>query len=96
DEHEYECVECGISLDVDGLCEDCRYEDCYNDMWDEVYIGEADFADPSGISALRAASQSNPRNLPCPNCGRENVLTPADKARGYQCDHCANEAEMGY
>lgn len=48
-------------------------------------------------SALRASTKRNPRNLPCPTCKRENVLTPADKARGYQCDHCADAAEgIGY
>lgn len=46
-------------------------------------------------SALRAATKSNPRNLPCPNCKRRNVLTPEDRARGYQCDACANRAESG-
>ena len=54
-----------------------------------------DFADPGGRSALRAASRTNPRNLPCPNCGRKNVLTPADRALGYQCDSCADQAEQG-
>jgi hypothetical protein len=44
-------------------------------------------------SALRAPSRGNPRNLPCPTCKRENVLTPADRARGYQCDHCARAEE---
>lgn len=53
------------------------------------------FADPGGRSALRAASRSNPRNLPCPTCGRPNRLTPADVARGYQCDSCADAAEFG-
>lgn len=51
------------------------------------------FADPGGRSALRAASKSNPRNLPCPTCGKKNRLTPADRARGYQCDACADRAE---
>ena len=46
-------------------------------------------------SALRAASKSNPRNLPCPTCGEENRLTPADRARGYQCDSCADRDERG-
>lgn len=55
------------------------------------------FANPSGNSALRAASKRNPRNLPCPTCKEPNRLTPADKARGYQCDACANRDEgMGY
>jgi hypothetical protein len=51
------------------------------------------FADPGGRSALRAANKRNPRNLPCPTCGRENMLTPADRARGYQCDYCADADE---
>jgi len=55
-----------------------------------------DFADPGGNSALRAATPSNPRNLPCPTCGSENRLTPADKALGYQCDTCADLAERGW
>lgn len=55
------------------------------------------FANPGGNSALRAASKRNPRNLPCPTCKAPNRLTPADKARGYQCDECANRDEgMGY
>jgi hypothetical protein len=53
------------------------------------------FADPGGNSALRAADANNPRNLPCPNCRQPNRLTPADKARGYQCDACADLAERG-
>lgn len=48
------------------------------------------FADPGGNSALYAANESNPRNLPCPTCGTENVLTPRDVAAGYQCDRCAD------
>jgi hypothetical protein len=54
-----------------------------------------EFADPGGNSALRAATRTNPRNLPCPNCERPNRLTPADRARGYQCDTCADKAERG-
>ena len=52
-----------------------------------------DFADPGGSSALRAASASNPRNLPCPTCGEPDRLTPADIAHGYQCDACADAEE---
>lgn len=52
-----------------------------------------DFADPGGNSALRAATKDNPRNLPCPTCGAENVLTPKDRDLGYQCNGCANAAE---
>ena len=54
------------------------------------------FADPGGNSALRRASASNPRNKPCPNCGEPNVLTQADVDLHYQCDRCADQAEMGY
>lgn len=57
---------------------------------------DLDFADPGGRSALRAASKRNPRNLPCPNCGAKNVLTPADRARGCQCDRCADRVEGTY
>jgi hypothetical protein len=53
------------------------------------------FADPGGNSALRAASRSNPRNLPCPTCHEPNRLTPADRRTGYQCDRCADRAEAG-
>ena len=69
------------------------------DYWAEEeheLIDGVGFADPGGESALRASSKTNPRNLPCPNCGRDNMLTPIDKQRGYQCDICANETEMGY
>ena len=54
------------------------------------------FADPGGRSALRAAGPGNPRNLPCPTCGAKNVLTPKDRALGYQCDACADRAERGW
>ena len=53
------------------------------------------FADPGGRSALRAASKCNPRNLPCPTCKTPNRLTPADRARGYQCNACADRNEGG-
>jgi hypothetical protein len=53
----------------------------------------SDFRRPYGNSALRRASGSNPRNLPCPTCGKPDRLTPADKAKGYQCDECADREE---
>lgn len=56
---------------------------------------DCDFAEPGGRSALRAARKGNPRNRSCPNCKTRNVLTPADVARGYQCDRCADRAERG-
>lgn len=62
---------------------------------DYDFDDDMDFAEPGGRSALRAASHDNPRNLPCPTCGRENVLTPRDRDLGYQCNRCADQAE-GY
>jgi len=47
-------------------------------------------------SALRAESADNPRNLPCPNCGKPDRLTPKDQRLGYQCDECAEAAEQGF
>jgi hypothetical protein len=64
------------------------------DDYDRDY--DCDFAEPGGRSALRAASRSNPRNLPCPTCERPNVLTPRDRSLGYQCDRCADAMERGY
>jgi hypothetical protein len=66
-----------------------------NDYDDDPRDFDCDFADPGGRSALRAASKSNPRNRPCPNCKRKNVLTPKDVALGYQCDSCADSLERG-
>jgi len=65
----------------------------YDDYEDDDHI---DFADPGGKSALRAATPSNPRIHPCPTCKRPNKLTPADVARGYQCDRCADAVENGW
>ena len=58
------------------------------------YGGHYQFEKPG--SALRKATKYNPRNLPCPTCGKANRLTPADKAHGYQCDECADRAESMY
>ena len=66
----------------------------YPDRWDDENDREQ-FADPGGRSALRASSQRNPRDLPCPTCGEPNRITPADRARGYQCDSCADRDEGG-
>ena len=57
------------------------------------YDDRSEFADPGGNSALRRATRRNPRNLPCPTCGAENVLTRADVNRHYQCDRCADADE---
>jgi len=79
---DYMCGRCEMGDD------DCEYDE------DEELIDGVGFAQEG--SALRAATATNPRNLPCPNCGTENVLTPIDRQRGYQCDACANAAERGY
>jgi hypothetical protein len=75
-----------------------REEDDWEGNWDGEEDGDGPidgvgFADPGGRSALRAETEDNPRNLPCPNCGTPNVLTPIDRQRGYQCDRCADRAE---
>lgn len=71
------------------------FDQCWDDALD--YDGSPlEFADPGGNSALRAASPSNPRNLPCPTCGQPNRLTPKDQRLGYQCDTCADRMERGY
>jgi hypothetical protein len=66
----------------------------YDDYYDDEY--DCDFADPGGRSALRAASASNPRIYPCPTCDSPNRLTRKDVDLGYQCDSCADRAEMGW
>lgn len=63
------------------------------DPYDEDYHK---FAEPGGRSALRAASRTNPRNLPCPDCGQPNRLTPKDRALGYCCNECADRNERGF
>ncbi len=62
------------------------------DETDEEYARRV-FANPGGNSSLRAAGPGNPRDLPCPTCKRPNMLTPADRRLGYQCDSCADQAE---
>lgn len=62
----------------------------------DEYDDEPRFARPGSNSALRAAHKGNPRNLPCPTCHAPNRLTPADRARGYQCDRCADACERGW
>jgi hypothetical protein len=85
------------------MYEDDEYDEEFGDEWEDDFdydeeslIDGVGFADPGGRSALRAATEDNPRNLPCPNCGRENMLTPIDRARGYQCDICADACERGF
>lgn len=75
-----------------------RYYDDYEpyDDYDDYRMRVEMFADPSGGSALRRATATNPRNLPCPTCGEPDRLTPADVRMGYQCDTCADAAEGGW
>ena len=73
-------------VDYDG-------DDYYTE--DEDLIDGVGFADPGGNSCLRAETPTNPRNLPCPDCGAENVLTPKDVAAGYCCNRCADRNERG-
>lgn len=88
--------------DLPFCSEDCAdlwmtRDEC-SSLWEDeedYLIDGVGFADPGGHSALRAATPSNPRNLPCPTCGRPNMLTPIDRQRGYQCDICADAAERG-
>lgn len=69
------------------------YSDDYEpDEWDSMVDT---YADPGSGSALRRATKRNPRNLPCPTCKGRNLLTPADRAAGYQCDACADRDERG-
>lgn len=82
--------------------EPCDDEDDHDiepddDRWDgeEDLIDGVGFADPGGRSSLRAATRNNPRNLPCPTCGKPNRLTPLDRRRHYQCNQCADRAERG-
>lgn len=87
----HEIVDALDEIDEDNghiaQCPECGYE-----MRNCLCI---QFADPGGNSALRAASASNPRNLPCPECGEPDRLTPADRDLGYRCDQCADRAERG-
>ena len=95
--------DCHFSMADKGLIDDYAFtaqglglihEDPYDcDDRDGYLIDGVGFADPGGRSALRAATRRNPRNLPCPTCREPNRLTPLDRARGYQCDECADRAE---
>lgn len=68
-------------------------EDYYdNEEWDWRVDR---FADPGGTSALHPSTKDDPRVLSCPTCGWPNRLTGRDKAKGYQCDSCADANEQG-
>lgn len=94
----YDC-ECYYNDPKDD-CDCCCHQDTFDkddvDYDPEYKIDGVGFADPGGRSALRAETRDNPRDCSCPNCGRENILTRIDRARGYQCDRCADAAECGW
>jgi hypothetical protein len=73
-------------------------DDIFDEDYEEEFNDEdgIDFAIPGGRSALRAETPDNPRNRPCPTCGRKDQLTPKDVALGYQCDTCADQDEGGF
>ena len=71
------------------------YDDYLDELLDDKERLE-EFQDPGGNSALRRATPENPRNLPCPTCGRPNMLTPKDVALHYQCDRCADLDEIPF
>ena len=84
--------------DFDAHADQDTFDDCppYRGGFHDYDDGDrSEFADPGGRSALRRATRDNPRDRPCPTCGRDNMLTPKDVALGYQCDICADVAE-GY
>lgn len=81
-------------MEYEASCE-AREASRYSDD-DDYLIDGVGFADPGGHSALRAETDDNPRNLPCPTCGSPNRLTPLDRARGYQCNSCADKEERGW
>ena len=68
----------------------------YDDEDDYDYDGEDDIQFMQKGSALRCATENDPRIHPCPTCGESNRLTLQDKRLGYQCDSCADRAERGY
>lgn len=90
--------------DMDSMSDEDWDEYGAEKMMDREYYGrgqsydgdlDLDFADPGGNSALRAATSSNPRDRPCPDCERKNVLTREDERLGYCCDRCAERKERG-
>lgn len=78
------------NFDCSPDSEDPFERETRSEMWD------LDFQDPGGNSALRRATENNPRNLPCPTCKEPNRLTPADVTLRYQCDFCADRDERGF
>ena len=61
--------------------------------YDQEYDYDCEFAEPGSNSALRAATDDNPRDRPCPTCHWPNRLTSRDVQLGYQCNRCADACE---
>ena len=70
-------------------------EDWGGEEQDDYLIDGVGFQDENGVSSLRAATENNPRDRPCPQCGTADVLTRIDERQHYVCDRCAERAE-GY
>ena len=88
--NEDQCVTCEYVEECEGDLRDCDlffFEDDYSGLNPNYHSSQ--FRDPGGRSALRAGNPVHP----CPTCGRENMLTDADKRLGYQCDFCADALE---
>ena len=81
--------------EMDGMSDDDWDEYGAEKMGLDDEDDDLDFADPGGRSALRAATEDNPRVHPCPDCGAQDVLTPKDVALGYCCNACADRNEGG-
>jgi len=84
--------ECDCDFEEDDFDEEC--DDGDDDLRNN--IDGVGFADPGGVSSLRAATIDNPRIFPCPTCGVEDRLTAIDVAHSYQCNQCAEASERGY
>ena len=79
----------------DNFYNDYMDDECYGYNYDYFENDYEIFEDKGGISALRKATERNPRNLPCPTCGEPDMLTGKDMRLGYQCDRCADRLERG-
>ncbi len=66
------------------------------ELYEDYGPDSEEFADPGGISALRAATPDNPRIYECPTCHEPNRLTAKDVSLHYQCDQCADHDENGF
>ena len=68
---------------------------CEEAEWRRENGLDIDFALPGSNRRPPRRYPDNPRNRPCPNCHAPNRLTRQDRSLGYQCDECADKAELG-